>query len=274
MDLWIAAAPAVLLILLFIHLDRKRPEPLSQVTKVVLLGALLCFPAALIELIEAAALGDELIHAQGRVVEAFLVAALTEEVLKLSVVLVCLWRRSHFDEVMDGILYTVAASLGFALLENVLYSLGHPQLGLVRSITAVPLHAVASGIMGYCVGRARMAQTHVVAWLLLGLALSVVIHGFYDWTVFSGGGFGVAPPDALRGVVVVLPLVLVGALVLRYLVRHALQLDDFWLGPHSRRLLSVRPGRASGRPPMVMISSDVTAARAVTVVDAKMGHEP
>ena len=50
---------------------------------------------------------------KGEAINAFVVAALTEETVKLLVVLVYLRRKPHFDEVMDGILYAAAASLGF-----------------------------------------------------------------------------------------------------------------------------------------------------------------
>ena len=60
-----------------------------------------------------------------------------------------------FDEPMDALIYGVAASLGFAVIENWDYVLGAESLetakyiALFRSFTAVPLHALAGVFMGF-----------------------------------------------------------------------------------------------------------------------------
>lgn len=241
LNLAIAIAPALALLWLFKKWDEKRPEPPGAVRKVVLFGMVTCLPAAGIELGLSGVLGRTVLEAQGGFVNAFLVAALTEEALKLSVVLLYLWRKPHFDEVMDGILYTAAASLGFALLENVLYSATNPMTGLVRAFTAVPLHAICSGIMGYFVGRAKLAKAARARWILGGFAAAVAIHGLYDWIVFSGAGFGALPGDPLVALVVVVCLVGACGVVLRMLVLHALSLDDRLLGPSPRPLPTPMP---------------------------------
>ncbi len=256
-NLAIAVAPALLLLWLFQRWDAKRPEPPGQVRNVVVLGALTCIPAGIVEVVETSLLGKEVADFQGAFTNAFLIAAVTEETVKLLVVLLYLWRKPHFDEVMDGILYTAAASLGFALLENVLYSVANPVTGLVRAFTAVPLHAVASGIMGYAVGRAKFARAGTALWLALGWLSAVVIHGSYDWALMSGGTFGFDAPEEWLGLVEVLPLVLVFGGVLRLLVRHAQKLDDVMLGDQPRPLPAplyappwpVQPAYANPYPP-------------------------
>lgn len=233
----LAVAPALLLLWLFQRWDSKRPEPPGQVRNVVIFGALTCIPAGIIEVLETKLLGEEAVAWQGSFTNAFVIAALTEETVKLLVVLFYLWKKPHFDEVMDGILYTAAASLGFALLENVLYSAGNPITGFVRAFTAVPLHAIASGIMGYCVGRAKFAKSGTAGWILLGLTSAVAIHGLYDWALMSGGTFGFQKAeDGLLGLLEVVPLLLVCAGILRLLVRSAQRLDDEMLGDQPRPL--------------------------------------
>jgi protease PrsW len=179
----LALAPALLLLWLFKKWDAKRPEPPGAVRNVVLLGVASCVPAILIELGLSAILGKSIVNANGQFVNAFIIAASTEEALKLAVILLFVWRKPYFDEVMDGILYMAAASLGFAMIENVLYSAGNPVIGFVRAFTAVPLHATASGIMGYCIGRAKMTKSNgrTFLWVIFGFFWAVLIHGFYDW---------------------------------------------------------------------------------------------
>ncbi len=232
----LALAPAFLLLWLFKKWDEKRPEPPGAVRNMVLWGVATCLPAAGVELVLVEVLGKSLVNEQGGFLNAFLVAATTEESFKLLVVLLFLWRKPYFDEVMDGILYTAAASLGFAMLENVLYSAGNLGVGLLRAFTAVPLHAVCSGIMGYFVGRGKMSKGSAFGWVVLGLFFAVLIHGTYDWAVFSGGFFGFASPEPAVGLLEVVVIVVVCMGILYGLVRHALKLDDAIHGPEPRPL--------------------------------------
>ena len=233
LTLVIAAAPALLLVRLFIKWDAKRPEPPGKVRNMMLFGVLACIPAGIIELTLTAVLGESVTHAQGRFLDAFLIAATTEEVIKLAVVFAYVWSKPHFDEVMDGILYVAAASLGFALLENILYAGGNMTIGILRAFTAVPMHALCSGIMGYFVGRAKMAPNKS-GLILTGLGIAILIHGVYDWALFSGGTFGFGPQLPLLGIIEVVPLLIVSAVVLRVLIQDALKRDDAQLGAHAR----------------------------------------
>jgi RsiW-degrading membrane proteinase PrsW (M82 family) len=235
-NLAIAVAPALLLLWLFKKWDEKRPEPPGAVRNVVILGAVICIPAAAIEIGMTMLIGKDVVEAQGQLLNAFLIAATTEEALKLAIVLIFLWRKPHFDEVMDGILYTAAASLGFALLENILYSAGNPLTGMIRAFTAVPLHATCSGIMGYFVGRGKMSKGTAIPWVIGGLFIAIFIHGLYDWIAMSGGGFGEFEPNLLITFGGILAIVAVCAVILRLMVKHALAMDDALLGPASRPL--------------------------------------
>ena len=168
-------------------------------------------------------------------------AGLVEEYLKLTVVRLTAYRAPAFDEVMDGVVYTVVAGLGFACLENVLYVLGG-SLGtaLVRAFTAVPLHAVASGLMGYSLGRARFAASKSAEGALIarGLFTAVGVHGLYDFLLFASphGGPGAS--------LLVVPLIVVGFLALRGRMRAALAADQARAqAAASRRPRPARPAR-------------------------------
>lgn len=252
LNIALAVAPALVLLWLFKKWDEKRPEPPGKIRWVVALGALTCIPAAIIELMLEAALGPAVVDAQGGLVKAFLVAATVEEGLKLMVIFLYVWSKPHFDEVMDGILYVAASSLGFALLENILYSAGNPIIGLMRAFTAVPMHAICSGIMGYYIGRAKLARSGRLGWIAIGLAFGIGIHGLYDWMLFSGGTFGFAPPDPWLGLAEVLPLLIVCGALLYVLVKSAHRIDDQIHGAHARPLPVAQPAAVGYYPhPMV-----------------------
>jgi RsiW-degrading membrane proteinase PrsW (M82 family) len=237
-NLALAIAPALLLFWLFQRWDQKRPEPLGAVRNMMLLGTGTVIPAIIVELTLSYVLGDEILSAQGGLVNAFVVAALTEEFFKLAVVLAFLWRKPHFDEVMDGMLYTAAASLGFAVVENVLYSASNPIVGFMRAFTAVPMHAACSAIMGYFIGRGKVSRGSAAPWVFAGLTVGVGIHGAYDWALFSGGTFGFGGPSSWYGLVYAFGIVIVASLVVLALVKHSLKLDDVLHGPNSRPLFA------------------------------------
>ncbi len=221
LSLPVSVVPAIALAAWFRRLDRGRMAPRRALYATMALGALACVPAALIEFGERAVLGDASI-AGGRFVDAFVVAAFTEEVLKLLIVLAYPFRRSVFDEVMDGVVYTVAASLGFGLIENLAFGANDVGTGMIRAFTAVPMHAIASGIMGYFVGRARFSSSSSALPLALaGLFCGVFVHGLYDWAVFNHDDTWFAES------IVVLAA---GGVILWGLVKHAMRMDESMLG--------------------------------------------
>ena len=113
--------------------------------------------------------------------EAFILAAIPEELLKLLVVRLYSARRQSFDEPMDGIVYGATAALGFAALENALYVMdGGWMTALVRAVTAVPMHAAAGAILGYGVACGRFSSSgRAAVWTAWGAA--ALVHGLYDF---------------------------------------------------------------------------------------------
>lgn len=203
LPLIMAVIPSLAILGYFMHLDRARPEPRGEIVRAFLLGVLSTIPALVLEIATDAFLRPWFLNPlYFALVEAFVVAALCEETIKLLVVRRFIYRRSHFDEVMDGILYTVAAGLGFACLENILYvAAGGMAVAVTRAFTAVPLHTVCSALLGYAVGMAHFADTaeREDALIFRGLFLAVLIHGVYDFLLFvvpfwgAGAALGVIP---------------------------------------------------------------------------------
>ncbi len=184
-----AVAPAVLVLLYYYKQDNAKPEPKGLITKIFFIGFASIIPAIIIELIlDAVAEAILFLPIIYFFIKSFIVAGLVEESLKLFVVKQFAYKDAHFDEVMDGVVYAVVASMGFACFENVLYVTGGGwTLALLRAFTAVPLHAVASGIMGYYIGKAKFTQTKSEESSLIfkGLLIAVLIHGTYDFFLFS-----------------------------------------------------------------------------------------
>src|SRR5262249_35502683 len=125
------------------------------------------------------ALGGE----PARLFDAFVLSGLVEECAKYVVVMAAVYHWDEFDEPLDGVVYGVAVSLGFATLENILYILGRGlSVAWGRALFAVPAHALFGGTMGYYAGRAKFDREAarigaVRRDYVLCLLLPVAFHG-------------------------------------------------------------------------------------------------
>ena len=121
--------------------------------------------------------------------DAFLSAGLPEEFSKFLVLYWIVWKSKDFDQYYDGIIYAVFVSLGFALIENILYVLeGGMKVALMRAVLAVPGHGFFAVIMGYYLSLAKFHTGNQKTNLLLkSLFIPVLFHGLYDFTLMYAG---------------------------------------------------------------------------------------
>lgn len=211
----LAALPALLLLAWFRHQDRARPEPVGLLGRSVLYGFVATVPAAGLELLflRFGPSGPRLLAAA---FDAFVVAGLVEEGVKYFFVRRYLYRRSEFDERMDGILYAACVSLGFAFAENILYGYADRAVLFFRAFTAVPMHAAVSGILGYWIGRAKLEGSRVNSRLapgteldgagrpraLRGLWEAVLFHGAYDFFLFTRSAWALMAVPVLLAAII------------------------------------------------------------------------
>jgi len=223
LSLALAIIPALLVVAYFRRKDRARPEPGGLSLKIFFLGVLSIIPALLLELGLLKA-GSEIgiPAALFPFFKAFAVAALVEEGLKLYILKRFAARSTHFDEVMDGIVYGVLAGMGFACLENVLYVLGSGMaVAVARAFTSIPMHAAVSGLMGYYIGRAKLVDEQASSRRLTitGFMIAFLLHGLYDLFIFAmpawGNAFGLG----------ILPVLVASLILLRGKIRAALKED-------------------------------------------------
>lgn len=196
----LAILPTILILVYVNKMDYHDKEPLSLLLKLFAIGGVpVVIVALIVELIEDAVLGA--MFSQSSLVyyflEAFLVAAVSEEAAKLLFLKLATWRHKAFDYKYDGIIYAVTVSLGFATVENLEYVFlngGGLSTALSRAVTAIPGHATFGVFMGYFYGLAKMhyvrgeereyRKARVMCFLV-----PVLIHGFYDFCCFVGNIF-------------------------------------------------------------------------------------
>jgi len=118
-------------------------------------------------------------------IEAFIITALVEEVLKLaSGFSLYSWLRRQ--PVIFCILSFVFLGLGFSLVENVIYAMGFDWITMaLRSFTALPSHAIYGVVMGTLTAKAIHAKGKKVLYWALALIIPTLIHGLYDWFVIQ-----------------------------------------------------------------------------------------
>jgi len=189
-SLLLALAPGLFLVWYFYHRDRYEPEPKKKIFKIFVIGALMVVPAALSEWLLVHFVNTFATGVVSIFIISFLVIAPIEEFLKFLAVRKWIYRSLEFDEVMDGIVYTVSASLGFATLENIFYvlSLG-PATGVARAFLAVPGHALFGAVMGYYIGQAKFNPAKESRLIIKGLLYAILCHGLYDFLALLQNSF-------------------------------------------------------------------------------------
>ena len=128
---------------------------------------------------------------------AFVVVAFSEELAKWFFTYSIGYKSKYFDRPFEIILYSVFVALGFAAFENILYVFGNETfgqsifVGVIRSITAIPAHAIDGIFMGYFLSLAKQAEVKMEhsskkKYLFLSLLVPIFLHGLYDFLAFSG----------------------------------------------------------------------------------------
>jgi RsiW-degrading membrane proteinase PrsW (M82 family) len=182
--LLITIVPSFLILLYFFFSDKFK-EPKGTVAIVFVLGILICLPAGILNNFMFVNFGGE---GSGKdLTHSFLGPAWTEEILKFLVLYAIVLRRSEFNEPMDGIVYGVVVSLGFATYENYDYvfrlaetwDIVPSQMAIWRSYSAVPMHGLNGCVMGFYFG--KYAFTGDRKYLILSLAIPYLFHGFYNF---------------------------------------------------------------------------------------------
>lgn len=181
-----AIAPSAALMYYFYMKDKYEKEPRHLLVKAFLLGAISVIPILIVEMrLNIFDIGDKRLIAVSYT--AFIVAGLVEEAFKFLMFYLLIWRNNEFDEMYDGIVYSVFISLGFATVENIAYVLSTGfSVALLRSITAVPAHALFGVTMGYYLGIGKFVrQPYKTKYFLMGLFVPVLLHGIYDFILLS-----------------------------------------------------------------------------------------
>lgn len=189
----LAIAPGFFILWYIDYKDKYEKEPRSLIIKTFLLGAVMVFPAGLLEIGIEGLFGISMEgNILGAFIGAFLIVGPVEEVAKYFSVRIKAFRSPDFNSVMDGIVYGVSGAIGFATLENIFYVLGSGYgVGFLRAFLSVPGHAMEGAIIGYYLGMKKMNPGSKKKYILTGLVVAILFHGAYDFVIFTQTAIGV-----------------------------------------------------------------------------------
>ncbi|MCZ2128164.1 MAG: PrsW family intramembrane metalloprotease [Anaerolineales bacterium] len=136
------------------------------------------------------------------------IAPVLEEILK-SVILIYLIRQADFNYIVDGALYGFGAGVGFAVMENYEYVVGHPQVALMLALARVfstnLMHAAGSGIIGtaFAYQRGDKNRKRGAEIIVGGYVVAVVFHALFNAMVGAGAALFVAIGYGVIGLTVI-----------------------------------------------------------------------
>lgn len=184
--LLLAIAPTIACILWIYLKDKYEKEPLKTLAKFFCLGILVSLIGIIIESI-LMRLNIWSGYSYYLYV-AFIVAGFTEEGLKAIILIPLLLKEKNFTEKLDGIVYSVFLSLGFATVENIIYVVFENssiafEVGITRGVISIPTHIMFGITMGYYISKYKFSSNKIKRreYLLMAVLVPILLHGIFDF---------------------------------------------------------------------------------------------
>lgn len=180
---------------IILWLDRNEKEPLHLILTAFLWGAVISTMLSCCVNTGFGSFATGIFGGAGQQLTASFSAPFIEELTKgAAVMVIFLFFKRDFDNVLDGIVYGAVAGLGFAVFENWLYYVQVCNsieqvfyLTFIRGVVAgVGSHACYTAITGAGFGLFRVMRRGVIRWFMpvLAVGLSMFVH--FAWNTFAG----------------------------------------------------------------------------------------
>jgi len=212
----LAIVPAILWLAVFYIQDVREPEPKQLVFGVFILGIIVA-KAVGIPLVEDVFHVSDWISAgtMYNILGSILIVGFVHQFLVYATVRYSIYNADEFDERMDGIVYAVAAALGYATLLNIQYVVQSGGVDLTAGVIRITVTAMAlasfGGLLGYFLGRCKF-EDEPAWWMPAGLILAAVLDGLFTYlrgeitttaVGLQGGGYNPWPGLVLGTVVAI-----------------------------------------------------------------------
>jgi len=211
--------PGLLWLWFFYMEDKYEKEPKQMLLGVFALGGLTAYalskPITALFVPEVSVFDQNLLS---QFLVAFLLVGMIQQLVIFLTVRYSIYFSNEFNEPADGVIYSIAAGLGFAAVYNFEYlvQMDAMNLGIVitRIINFYLVMAIFSGIMGYFIGFAKFSKAKNCGremFMAIGLILAAFLNGLY-WTVLTnvqGMNFSILKELAISaGSVIVIYLIM------------------------------------------------------------------
>lgn len=179
----LALVPAFLWFIFFFQQNRKSLEPKRTVWRVLLFSGLLASGAGL-------PLINQLFHIQTwlhgnpwlKLLGLILIMGFTQEFLKFMAIRYTVFPTTDFRSRIDGMIFGIAAGLGYATVHNVEYVISSKGVlllvGSMHMVVTALAHAGFAAIPGYFLAGAKYGR-RPIWWVPAGLGLAAVSNGVF-----------------------------------------------------------------------------------------------
>ncbi len=196
--LLMAAVPVPFYLAFALWVDRFEPEPPWVLVLAFAWGAAIAvFFSLIFNAVHEGVVTAIADAAAASTLTAVISAPFIEELTKgAALFILFLWKRGHFDNVTDGIVYASMVGLGFAMTENVQYygtavaaaDGGAGAVFFLRGIMSPFSHPLFTSMTGIGLGIARESRRKWVKGIapLAGLALAMALHSLWNLSASTG----------------------------------------------------------------------------------------
>lgn len=191
LGLILSLVPASLWLVVFYRADRMEPEP-RQYVVAVFIGALVIMAALHQPLFAYLYAVDSWLYTYwwAQLLGGILVIGFASMGIVYLTVRALIFDNPEFDERTDGIVYAIAAGLGVATVNNIVYVVQHGgvelDIGSIRMVTTALGYASFAGVLGYFMGQSRFEKTPAY-YLPLGITIAALLTGFYFFALDRAG---------------------------------------------------------------------------------------
>jgi RsiW-degrading membrane proteinase PrsW (M82 family) len=183
LGVFLALAPALVWIAFFFERERAETEPKQLIIRTFVFGALAAVLATFLARPFVEEIIPQLPNLIVRILATILTVSLLQETLKVAMVRYVVLVTNEFNRHPDGIVYGLAAGLGFATvltLDFVQRSAGavEPLQLAIRAVENVLVHSALGAVSGYYIGRVKI-DGKKLGWMFNGLAIVTVLNAIY-----------------------------------------------------------------------------------------------
>lgn len=187
----------------FIVQDRAEPEPRNLLMQTFFLGLGVAILTAATELTliniffpeQYEIIMNSISNFSKLGLSLLILAGVVEEFIKFLAIREFIYSKKDFNQINDGVFYTVALAIGFIIMENSIYfySLYPGEITesfiysiAIRGLATTLMHITSAVIIGYAFGRMKFSPHHSRFIIARSLTLIIIFHVTFNVLVYLG----------------------------------------------------------------------------------------